>query len=1015
MCRQRSVTNCSILSYSQFCLVLKCRVYGMDIQIAAVYIPPDSRGRNYSDDFHAVLNQLEHASSQGPLLVCGDMNARIGKFAAPIDQDEITPQWFLRNRCSQDKVVNSRGRLLLQFLAENSLSVLNGTTPKDISGHYTFLSQNGCSVLDLAIINNAFMHSPKIASADLAVTDTPGSAHLPLSVTLEIFSTATNTSPDSRMVSFWNDESKDDYSRALEDQLNPNPTSPEAFITAVQNAAKATNLIRHTTRRCNAPKQAWYDQQCRDAKRLLKQSLRRFKYNSCTANAGNYRRELTNYKRLLDEKKRLYYAAIRAEFEVSRSSQTFWSCANKFRKRGNVQSVCPIDDETLYLHFAELFHNDDTSDLDQPTPQLSDPQLDAPVTLQEVTDVLRLLPGDKSPGCDAIRNEFLKFLPDSAIPVLTNIINYMYSASICPSSLVTGTIVPVFKKGIASEIANYRPITLLPVLLKVVTSVLCKRLNTKLSAENLICENQAGFRKRYGCSDHIFTLHCLIEHRLCKPRQKLYALFIDLKSAFDSVNHSVLWNRLRDYKCSSTFLSFLKVMYRNARARVRTLTGNTDCFNIGKGVLQGEILSPALFSLFINDIVSELLEKSSDGVLILDTLIQILLFADDMVVLATSPLGLQQHIRVLEAYFARMKLKVNLTKTKIIVFRRGGRLASNEKWSWNGSNIEVVNQYVYLGVPFNTKGSFAAAANHFTTKSFKALDVVITLIRSSGLNSFKNALKLFEALVTSVTLYASEIWCFNFIEAMDRVFGTFMRKLFMLSRFTAGYSIRLETGYYALRRQILKRIFSYWIKVLEMADDRFPLKCYKMMTNNPEIMQGTRVNWIVYVKRTLDNLGYSFVWNSQDPAIVKTHLPAILQTATDQQKSYDLGRLRISPRYTELALIKKDSLTEPYIDANIKAEERQLLFKLRIQLDSLYHRGEVTHFEILRTCPICLGGLDTLRHLLASCSLCDASRTPEIQIIVDQFYASSGFNCPAKLQKLCFFASRCLELKRNVG
>src|SRR5215475_2243949 len=98
------------------------------------------------------------------------------------------------------------------------------------------------------------------------------------------------------------------------------------------------------------------------------------------------------------------------------------------------------------------------------------------------------------------------------------------------------------------------------------TTILNNRLNNFVSHNSLLSENQAGFRKDHSCTDHIFSLHAIVEHRLVKPKQKLYALFIDLKAAFDSVNHCILWSRLQHIGCSSKFLLLLQAMYAQANA-----------------------------------------------------------------------------------------------------------------------------------------------------------------------------------------------------------------------------------------------------------------------------------------------------------------------------------------------------------------------------------------------------------------------------------------------------------------
>ena len=107
-----------------------------------------------------------------------------------------------------------------------------------------------------------------------------------------------------------------------------------------------------------------------------------------------------------------------------------------------------------------------------------------------------------------------------------------------------GMISPIYKnKGDKANPDNYRGITILSCFVKLFTSVLNNRLNNYLESMNLICEEQAGFRKHYGTTDRIFNLKCIIDLYLCRDKQRFCA-FIDYKKAFDSVNRTFLWQKL---------------------------------------------------------------------------------------------------------------------------------------------------------------------------------------------------------------------------------------------------------------------------------------------------------------------------------------------------------------------------------------------------------------------------------------------------------------------------------------
>jgi len=389
------------------------------------------------------------------------------------------------------------------------------------------------------------------------------------------------------------------------------------------------------------------------------------------------------------------------------------------------------------------------------------------------------------------------------------------------------------------------------------------------------------------------------------------------------------------------------------------------------------------------------------------------MFADDMVLTASSPQGLQKLINTVQAYFQKMSLTVNLDKTKIIVFRRGGRLARDEKWTWMGNEIQVVNEYIYLGIPFTTKGTFLAAVNNMVNKSFKAIDAVISIIRVSRVRSVSVCFRLFSALVASVSSYAAEVWSINYLDILERVYTTFVKKLFLLSRYTASYAIRLETGYYHLRTQLVKKVLLYWTRVLEMTDERFPFKSYIMMRNSDVLFpENRRKTWTKSVEMLLKQLGFGFVWELQDPEIARQYLPHILERVADQRRAQDLGRLTASETYNEYARTKNQSSCESYIsNHNLDLYVKQLLFKLRLQLDTFYFDGVVVHFDCSNVCAVCACGRDTLRHLLLDCRVTASLRNPQLSNIVQKFLSPYPTACTDKLLLLFRYLKKCLWVK----
>ena len=226
---------------------------------------------------------------------------------------------------------------------------------------------------------------------------------------------------------------------------------------------------------------------------------------------------------------------------------------------------------------------------------------------------------------------------------------------------------------------------------KCFTCILNQRLRSWLDTENKLVENQAGFRKGYSTTDHIFTLHAIVQNCLSKKGRKLYVAFIDFKKAFNSVNHSKLLDILQQEGISGKFFNILKSMYNSLQSCVRVDRNYSDFFSCRKGVRQGCVLSPTLFSIFINQLASHISESGRHGVQLLPGLMElfILLFADDITLISTTPAGLQHQLNCLSFCCDNLKLEVNIDKTKIMVFRKGGYLSKSENWVFRDLNWKL--------------------------------------------------------------------------------------------------------------------------------------------------------------------------------------------------------------------------------------------------------------------------------------------------------------------------------------
>ena len=167
--------------------------------------------------------------------------------------------------------------------------------------------------------------------------------------------------------------------------------------------------------------------------------------------------------------------------------------------------------------------------------------------------------------------------------------------------------------------------------------------------------------------------------------------------------------------------NILQHIYKNSKCAVKINTKLTQFFQYEKGVIQGNPISPILFNIYINDLFSELEKCNKTPVTIDDkTNIHALMFADDLIIVSTTQKGLQDSLDKLCEYCRKWDLKVNLAKTKCVVFSRG-RCKLDSKFVFDKKEVEYANSFKYLGVSIDHRGNFSPTMKDLSTKATNAI------------------------------------------------------------------------------------------------------------------------------------------------------------------------------------------------------------------------------------------------------------------------------------------------------
>ena len=409
-----------------------------------------------------------------------------------------------------------------------------------------------------------------------------------------------------------------------------------------------------------------------------------------------------------------------------------------------------------------------------------------PVTEDEIVRVVAQLKPKKSKGHDELDMCLIKKLIPYIVVPLKHIFNLSLLSGVFPDSMKIARVIPLFKTGNTKEFSNYRPISLLPQFSKILEKNYHSRLMAFIDSNQILYKSQYGFRKQMSTSLAIIELVEEITNSL-DNHESTVGVFIDLKKAFDTVDHGILIEKLYHYGIRGIANKWIGSYLMNRHQYVNINGTNSDYMNVLCGVPQGSILGPILFILYINDMCN------------VSTLLKPILFADDTN-LFYSGKDIKELCSVVSieldklcTWFQVNKLSLNTSKTNFMVFTNKS-CDDTYHVCMNGLLLSRVFVTKFLGVHMDSKLDWNYHINIVRNKIAKNVSVmnrVKHVLTSSALYS------LYCTLVMPYLTYCCEVWGNNYKTRIHSLF--ILQKRAIRICLNTDYKCHTKPLFYQLR------------------------------------------------------------------------------------------------------------------------------------------------------------------------------------------------------------------------
>jgi hypothetical protein len=568
-------------------------------------------------------------------------------------------------------------------------------------------------------------------------------------------------------------------------------------------------------------------------------------------------------------------------------------------------------------------------------------------------------------------------------------------------------VIPLFKEGSGSKRINandYRPITLTSCVSKLFEAMLLGRLSDWSNKMKKLVEEQCGFRIGRSTMDQIFTLHELLAHKR-ESRGIVYMAFLDARRAYDTVWRDGLLFKLAQAGIRGRMFSVLHSMLSRTTRRVVVNGFESEEFTTSVGLPQGAVLSPLLYALFINGL-AEQLKQQNLGMLYCDRRIGILLYADDIVLLAETPEQLQRMLDIASQYASQWQFKFNTKpgKSNVVICPHSEHERYTNFFKLSGAPLEVTEHYKYLGLEMGqvSRDCWKPYCARILARAGRALKTLRYGVGGRRALPLATVTHLFKTLVRPLLEYGIAMWGAMTQQAvltlLENVQVRFGRWLLRVPSKTATEFVRRELGLQSMAERAQLASFKLFHKLCKMPQERLPAFIFRHRLHKID-RDGPGDSWCSAMHKSLAAAGELQVWHKRDVPDDwlqrmkrKLHFKFLSESDQTVEHKSTLTLFRHLGPASRSGLLKT-SLHHP---------GAQIRMKLRCDALPLMSRvgAQAKMAPDARICKFCHAAVENAEHFACKCTLFDDLRkecqsrlrgachkeiSPDLQQAIDNF------------------------------